>query len=160
MTHWKRPWCWERLRAGGEGGYRGWDDWMASPTQWTWVWANSRRWWRTGKPGVLQSMGSQRDGHDLVTEQQPANEHHQHIMGIALTVSWQGSKVSSCFPLQIHLVMLHFADTVFFNKSKVCDKLVSSNSVGTIFPTASFINVCILFFRHNAIVHLINYSVV
>ena len=68
--HWKRPWCWERLRAGGEGADRGWDDWMASPTQWTWVWTSSRWWWKTGKPGVLQSMGSQRVGHDLVTDQQ------------------------------------------------------------------------------------------
>ena len=69
LTHWKRPWCWERLRAGGEGGNRGWDGWMASLTQWTWVWANPGRWWRTGKPGVLQSMGWQRLGHDLVVEQ-------------------------------------------------------------------------------------------
>ena len=53
------PWFWERLRAGREGDDRGWDGWMASLTQWTWVWASSRRWWRTGKPGVLQSMGSQ-----------------------------------------------------------------------------------------------------
>ena len=51
-THWKRPWSWERLKAAGKGGNRGWDVWMASPTQWTWVWANSRRWWRTGKPGA------------------------------------------------------------------------------------------------------------
>ena len=58
LTHWKRPWCWERLKARGEGDNRGWDGWMASLTQWTWAWANSRRWWRTGKPGVLQSMGS------------------------------------------------------------------------------------------------------
>ena len=56
----KRPWCWERLRAGGEGDNRGWDGWMASPTQWTWVWANSGRWWKTRKPGMLQSMGSPR----------------------------------------------------------------------------------------------------
>ena len=53
---WKRPWQWERLKAGGEGGDRGWDGWMASLTQWTCVWANSGRPWRTGKPGVLQSM--------------------------------------------------------------------------------------------------------
>ena len=70
LIHWKRPWCWERLRAGGEEGNRGWDGWMASLTQWTWVWENSERYWRTGKPGVLQSMGSQRAGHDLETEQQ------------------------------------------------------------------------------------------
>ena len=69
-THWKRPWCWERLKAGGEGDDRGWDGWMASWSQWTGVWANSGRWWRTGKPGVLQTMGSQRVGHDLATEQQ------------------------------------------------------------------------------------------
>ena len=63
-------WCWERLRARGEEGNRGWDGWMASPFQWTWVWANSGRLWRTGEPGVLQSMGLQRVGHDCVTEQQ------------------------------------------------------------------------------------------
>ena len=59
-THWKRPWCWERLNAGGERAGRGWDGWMASPTRWTWVWASSGNWWWTGKPGVLQSTGSQR----------------------------------------------------------------------------------------------------
>ena len=59
LTHWERPWCWERSKAGEEDN-RGWDGWMASPTRWTWVWASSRGWWWTGKPGVLQSMGSQR----------------------------------------------------------------------------------------------------
>ena len=54
-----RPWCWERLKAGGEGANRGWDGWMASPTQWTWVWASSGSWWWTGRPDVLQSMASQ-----------------------------------------------------------------------------------------------------
>ena len=57
-SHWKRPWCWKRLRA-GEGDNRGWDGWMASLTRWTGVWANSGGYWRTGKPGMLQSMGSQ-----------------------------------------------------------------------------------------------------
>ena len=52
LFHLKRPWCWERLKAGGEGDDRGWDGWMASPTQWTWVWVNSRSWWWTGRPGV------------------------------------------------------------------------------------------------------------
>ena len=60
--------CWERLRAGGEGDNRGWDGWMASPTQWTWVWVDSSSWWRTERPGVLRFMGSQRVGHDWVTE--------------------------------------------------------------------------------------------
>ena len=51
LSHWKRPWCWERLKAVGEGEVRGWDGWMASLTQWTWVWASSGSWWWTGKPG-------------------------------------------------------------------------------------------------------------
>ena len=59
IYHWKRLWCLEGWWAGGEGDDRGRDSWMASPTPWTWVWANFRRWWRTGKPGVLQSMGLQ-----------------------------------------------------------------------------------------------------
>ena len=68
LTHWKRLWCWEGLGAGGEGDDRGWNGWMASPTQWTWVWVNSEGWWWTGKPDVLQFMGSQRVGHDWATE--------------------------------------------------------------------------------------------
>ena len=68
LTHWKRPWCWERLSPEGEGDDRGWDGWMASPTQWTWVWVDSWSWWWTGRPGMLQSMGSQRVRHDWVTE--------------------------------------------------------------------------------------------
>ena len=67
LTHWKRPWYWERLKA-GEGDDRGWNGWMASAIQWTWVWARSRSWWWTGRPGVLQSMGLQRVGHDWATE--------------------------------------------------------------------------------------------
>ena len=64
------PWCWEKLKAEGEGDNRGRDGWMASLTQWTWVWASSGRWWRTGKSGMLQSMGSQRVRHSWATEQQ------------------------------------------------------------------------------------------
>ena len=68
LTHWKRPWCWEGLGAGGEGDNRGWDGWMASPTRRTWVWVNSGSWWWTGRPGVVQFMGLQRVGHDWATE--------------------------------------------------------------------------------------------
>ena len=68
VTHLKRPQCWERLNAGGEGDDRGWDCWMASPTQRTWVWVDSGSWWWTGRPGLLQSVGSQRVGHNWVTE--------------------------------------------------------------------------------------------
>ena len=59
---------WEQLKAGGEGNDRGWDDLMASLTRWTWVWASSRSWWWTEKPGVLQSIWSQRIGHDWATQ--------------------------------------------------------------------------------------------
>ena len=68
LTYWKRPWCWERLKVGGKGDDRGWDGWMASPAQWTWVWVNSRSWWWTGRPGALQSMESQRVRHNWMTE--------------------------------------------------------------------------------------------
>ena len=68
LTHWKRPWCWERLKAGGDQDDRGWGGWMASLTQWTWVWVSSRSWWWTGKPGMLQSMESQWVGSDWATE--------------------------------------------------------------------------------------------
>ena len=68
LTHWERPWYWKRMKVGGEGDDRRWDGWMASLTWWTWVWASSGSWWWTGKPGVLQSMGSQRVRHDWVTE--------------------------------------------------------------------------------------------
>ena len=68
LTPWKRLWCWGRLKVGGEEEDRGWDGWMASPTWWTWVWVSSGNGWWTGKPGVLQSMGSQRVGHYWATE--------------------------------------------------------------------------------------------
>ena len=62
-----RPWCLERLKVGGEGHDRRWDGWIVPPTQWTWVWVGSGSWW-TGRPGVLQSMGSQRVRHDRATD--------------------------------------------------------------------------------------------
>ena len=73
LTHWKRPWCWERLKAGRRRGQQRMASpfpmsWMASPTQWTWVWVNSGSWWWTGRPDVLQSMGLHRVGHDWMTE--------------------------------------------------------------------------------------------
>ena len=68
LTHWKRLWCWEILKAGGKGDDRGWDGWMASPTWWTWVWASSRSRWWTGRTEVLQSMVLKRVRHDWATE--------------------------------------------------------------------------------------------
>ena len=69
LTHWKRPWCWERLKAGGEGEDRGWDGWMASLTQWTWVWVNSGDGERQGSLLCCSPWGSQRAGHDWATGQ-------------------------------------------------------------------------------------------
>ena len=68
LNPWKRPRCWERLGAGGEGDDRGIDAWMKSLTWWTWIWASSRSWWWTEKPGVLQAMGSESVGHDWATK--------------------------------------------------------------------------------------------
>ena len=68
LTHWKRLWCCEGVGAGGQGDDRGWDGWMASLTGWTWVWVNSGSWWWTGRPGMLQFMGSQRVEYDWATE--------------------------------------------------------------------------------------------
>ena len=67
-THWKRPWWWERLKAGGEGDNRAWDGWMASQIKWTWVWVNSGSWWKTGRPGILPSMRSWKVVQNWVTE--------------------------------------------------------------------------------------------
>jgi len=97
---WKRSWCWERLRARGEGDERGWDGWMASPTQWTWVWANSGRWWRTGKLGMLQSMGSQRVRHNLATGQQQS-----------ITSVYMLSRYSISSSLQLHRLQPAFVKT-------------------------------------------------
>ena len=84
-----RPWCWENLKAKGEEGSRGWDGLMASSTQWTWTWTNPRRWLGTRRPGVLQSMGSQKVRYDLATE-----KHNRTMWGffcipyLILPVSW------------------------------------------------------------------------
>ena len=93
-----KDWCWEGLGAGGEGDDRGCDGWMASWTRWMWVWVNSGRWWWTGRPSVLRFMGSQRVGHDWVTElnyfiKQPS-ELHQNL---ALSIS-----ISQFIPLPYH----------------------------------------------------------
>ena len=87
----KSPWFWETLRA-EEEGIRGWDGWMASPMQWTWAWANFMRCWGTGRPGVLQFMGSQRVGHDWTTEQK------QHIIWYSLSI---------CFGLLLECLYLY-----------------------------------------------------
>ena len=76
------PRCWERLKTGREGDDTGWDGGVASPTPWTWAWASSRRWGRTGKPEVLHSMGSKRVGHNFVTEPQQTILNTSHVLAI------------------------------------------------------------------------------
>ena len=75
VTHWKKSWFLQRLKAEGEEDDRGWDGWVASPIQWMWTWANSRRWWGTKKSSILQSTGLWRAGHDLETEQEQQRPH-------------------------------------------------------------------------------------
>ena len=94
LTHWKRLWCWEGLGAGGKGDDRGWDGWMTSLTWWTWVWVNSGSWWWTGRPGVLQFMGSQRVGHDWVTEMNWTDT-VSTIPQLAFFMQWFWSSVST-----------------------------------------------------------------
>ena len=97
LSHWKRPWCWEGLGAGGAKDDRAWDGWMASPTRWTWVWLNSGSWWWTRRPGVLWFMGSQRVRHDWETElnwYNQANKTHPKTQSFATQViavmKWEG----------------------------------------------------------------------
>ena len=92
-THWKSLWCWERLRAGGEQDDREWDGWMASLSQWTRVWAIPGRLWRAEKPGMLQSMESQRVRHNLVTEQQITNRGYRWSIQLL-------SSGDQCFPFE------------------------------------------------------------
>ena len=97
LTHWKRPWWWERLKARGEGDDRGWDGWMASLTRCIWVQASSGRWWWTGRSGVLQSMGSQKVRHDGETELNWSGKHtsSELVQCIALKlVIWRASLVA------------------------------------------------------------------
>ena len=103
LTHWKRPCYWERLKAEGEGGHRDWDVWMASPTWWTWVWASSGSWWWTGKPGVLQSVGSPRVRHDWATELKSALER------MKISVNWE-DVLKSFVRLKARVWCLHKGD--------------------------------------------------
>ena len=97
-THWKSPWCLERLRAEGED-FRGWGSWMASPMQRMWTWANFGRWWGTRRPGMLQSMGSQRVRYNQATEQQWQDSGRLTVRTRDLiTISWtEVKKIYSSF---------------------------------------------------------------
>ena len=120
-------------KAGGEAGNRGWDGWMASPTQWTWAWANPRRWGRTGRPGVLQSVGSRRVRRDLVPEQQwsssesPGSHHSAPPDLLSFLKNW--SRADLCFRYRakslsyIYKILFHYRLLVWwwFSCSVVSD---------------------------------------
>ena len=121
-THWKRLWCWERLKAEGEEGDRGWDGWMAPPTQRMWAWESSGRWWRIGKSGVLQSMGSQRVRHDLMTEQQqkpPFSIPNVPLLIFTISVDgnffpprcWGKILFLSILPIPVNVLVISFRST-------------------------------------------------
>ena len=107
LPHLKRPWCWERLKVEGEGDDRGWDGWMASLTQQTWVWVNSRSWWWTGRPGMLQLMRSQRVGHNWVSELNWSRFSHFHLFATLPTLTCKAS-LSIGFSKQDHWSGLPF----------------------------------------------------
>ena len=126
--HWKRPWFWERLKA-GEGDHRGWDDWMASLTQWTQVSPNSGRWWRTGKPGMLQSIGLQRVRQDLVTEQQ------QQIV-LIFTYFYNNYDLFNSF--------LKYNSTLLFPKQTAWWQTLNDNKINWMMSNSNFFAVQIL----------------
>ena len=78
LIHWKRPWCWERSKVGGEGDNRGWDGWTASLTQWTWFWTNSKRKWRTGRLGMLRSQSHTQPSDWIITSMYTYMCTHMH----------------------------------------------------------------------------------
>ena len=121
LIHCKRPWCWEGLGAEGEGEYRGWDGWMASPTQWTWVWVDSGSWWWTGRPGMLRFMGSQRVRHKWENElnwtekrigfavTKKKNFSHSIQLSVTHSQSFRGYYNASLLPSpQVSLTVEHF----------------------------------------------------
>ena len=118
LTYLKRPWCWERLKAGREGDDRGWDGWMASPTRRTWVWVNSGSWWWTGRPGVLRFTGLQRVGHDWVTEL--SNWHNYPHHSILPTVHECMKKCNS--KVDIRFVRTYYLQTSVWSKTFWCQK--------------------------------------
>ena len=106
-THWKRPWCWERLKAGEEEDDRGWDGWMVPPTRWTWVWVGSGNWWWTGKPGVLQSMEYQSVGHNWVTKLNWYIMSWKSYVGYVILLNIE-YKVFGCLNLDLQDYFWHF----------------------------------------------------
>ena len=108
MTHLKRPWCWERLKLGGEGDNRGWDGWMASPTQLAWVWVNSRSWWWTGRPACCSPWSRKESD---MTERLNGTEHSVSCLEILFQPTpgpWQLTRQHSPFVSWNFILRRHF----------------------------------------------------
>ena len=119
-THWKRLWCWERLRAGGEGDDRGWDGWMAPPTQWTWTWANTRRWWGIGCPACCSAWGHSES--DLTSWLKSSKLRSNAALCSGTVSQWQsvfGTKAWGICPLCLWFLLhaCHFQRTEFWSSS-------------------------------------------
>ena len=143
LTHLKRPWCWERLKAGEEGDDKGWNGWMASPTQWPWVWVNSGSWWWTGRPGMLQFMGSQWAGHDRATKLNWTEPNFQ-----------KSNKCSFLWSLPIHFkICCNLALT-----SQAPSLYSLLHSFQLVFPTCSSTNLVIHFNSYFWVIDLCMYS--
>ena len=135
LTHWKRSWCWERLKVGGEGDNRGWDGWMASLTWWTRV----CRWWRTGMPGMLQSMELQRVRHNWKLSNSKDIHGYLYVYNKVnlrpLVSHWCVSFLCILPPYLLFLIFWNSTDIVFYNLSLNFNLLVSvtfSDSISTI----------------------------
>ena len=143
LTHLKRPWCWEGLRAGGEEDDGGWDGWLASLTLWTWVWVNSGSWWWTGRPGVLRFTVSQRVRHNWATE---LNWTELSLWCTSLTVQW----LRHHFPMQGMWVQFLARELRsphgLWSKKKTKNKTENRNSISTnSVKTLKMIHVKIIF---------------
>ena len=105
--------CWEGLGAGGEGNDRGWDGWMASLTQWTWIWVNSGSWRWTGRPGVLRFMGLQRVGHDWVTELNWTEQGRKGTISVFSCLRYASlfflSVIKMVFILRVYITRIHYS---------------------------------------------------
>ena len=144
LTHLKRPWCWERLGAGAEGDDRGWDHWMASPTRGKWVWVDSGSWWWTGRPGLLQFVGSQRIGHDWATELNwclyQKKKSHPSLYGYTLCVKAYLFQVPCRHipfqPLNLFQNNIFSMEFFSFRQSKGLSHLLDSSEIPSVLHTS------------------------
>ena len=162
LIHLKRPWFWEWLKVGGQGNDRGWDGWMASPIQWTWVWVSSGSWWWTGRPGVVQSIGSQIVRHDWATELNWTDEQLDgvfcavYLMFLMPIVHWAcvyGFTVFLVWKFGDHHFFQYFFCIYFQGPQDILGHLLSHSTLIHHFyilflPEFHFVHLLMLFFKY------------